>query len=753
MRPLGNRERDSLALLRIAAIVLGVTIGVQEMIAAFLLAPRPAAEKVYAELSDVGRSVYHPERDIPVFLIGSFLSLALALAISRRWETRLRDKSAATAVAIGRRTAWLFLLALGTAVVSFLVLAAVRTRLTSGQPKPHQVALLILPGIAALIVGVVGTRTGRLSRWVSGLMAWLTRPGESGSAPQRRHSRRFCSFVEVIWGLAIVGSIVLLAYVPAYRELAGRVFERDSFHHWDFFVVGPALDFQAGRALGSETYCQYGVGYPLIVSWITRWIPFSYGSLIHLGVIYGGVYFVAIAFGLRLALRSRLWSTCGVLFALLLQCFHGVDARGTIWTYPSASVLRYAMDVWLFVALYIHCRTGHRWAILAAGVIAGVSLLLVLDSGIYLAVAFVGYLTCRNILAQTARRQDPVTAKHQLVGAAQALTAAAATFAIGLSIASRGQLFHREFWPAYLEPLIKYGSGISSLPMATAPTFTWLVAFAVIAAVYLSFLAVLAGGVILHSAGTMKILAGCLAAYGLGTLLQFVNRSAYQNLFHSIVPFCALAIGLLAEIMRRIAIQSSRCRIAAALVPWAVLVLIVIGYAINPVVRQYPNLLSQWRNGRPPRGLSPMKDVRGVSAEREGFVRAFSAITQRMAAMRAAGRPVAVLDWADTMFYLASGVPPADRYCPLVPALLTIEQIADAERRFGDRSFEYVVMPQRNFPAAGGADAYRGFRAIVDHNYDLQEQIGGYGIWIIRSRPALKEAAFRPASEDQPIRR
>ena len=63
-----------------------------------------------------------------------------------------------------------------------------------------------------------------------------------------------------------------------------------------------------------------------------------------------------------------------------------------------------------------------------------------------------------------------------------------------------------------------------------------------------------------------------------------------------------------------------------------------------------------------------MRDVQGLPSEREGFVHAFREITRRMAKMKALGRRVAVLDWADTMFYVASGLTPADRYCPLLPA-------------------------------------------------------------------------------------
>ena len=433
--------------------------------AAFVLVPKPINENIYTELSDVGRRLYLPERDLPIFLVGCVLSLVLAFGISKTWEIRFRDKKASgSGGGIRKRTAWLLLLALGSTLTSFLVLTPERMRTVIGKPKTYQIALLVLPGCAALILGVVGIRPGRLSRWVADLLKRVTRATVNEPAPESPPYRLSGRFLDTAWGLMIAALILLLAYIPSYRELAGRVFESDSFHHWDFFVMGPALGYRAGAALGAERYSQYGVGYPMLVNWITPSGSLSYGKLIHLGNIYGCVYLLALAVGMRIVLRSRLWASLGMLLCLLLQYFHGVDAYQTIWTHPSSSILRYAMDVWFFLALVIHYRTGHRVAVLVAGALVGISLLLVLDSGAYLFVTFIGYLACRIILSRVSRGIGTITSREKLIMAAQALTTAAATFSIGLAFASRGLLFHRDFWPAYLEPIINYGNGMSSLP-------------------------------------------------------------------------------------------------------------------------------------------------------------------------------------------------------------------------------------------------------------------------------------------------
>src|SRR5215831_5615783 len=58
MQPPRQQEPPTDYLLRIAAIVLGVTIGTQVMMAAFVLVPKPMAENFDTKLSDVGRRIY-----------------------------------------------------------------------------------------------------------------------------------------------------------------------------------------------------------------------------------------------------------------------------------------------------------------------------------------------------------------------------------------------------------------------------------------------------------------------------------------------------------------------------------------------------------------------------------------------------------------------------------------------------------------------------------------------------------------------
>ena len=111
-------------------------------------------------------------------------------------------------------------------------------------------------------------------------------------------------------------------------------------------------------------------------------------------------YFLALAVGLRITLWGvvflvDLWRGFSLCFSSIFTAWMRLPPSGRT---PPASIRRYAMDVWFFLAaLVIHCRTGQKPAVLGAGALVGISLLLVLDSGIYLLVAFTGYLACRII--------------------------------------------------------------------------------------------------------------------------------------------------------------------------------------------------------------------------------------------------------------------------------------------------------------------------------------------------------------------
>ena len=65
----------------------------------------------------------------------------------------------------------------------------------------------------------------------------------------------------------------------------------------------------------------------------------------------------------------------------------------TLWMCPSSTVLRYIFDVWFFMALWLHLRSRRViWAV-CCGIALGLSLIWVLDIGIYIFVVSILYVS------------------------------------------------------------------------------------------------------------------------------------------------------------------------------------------------------------------------------------------------------------------------------------------------------------------------------------------------------------------------
>ncbi|HEX8199783.1 MAG TPA: hypothetical protein VF590_04795, partial [Isosphaeraceae bacterium] len=606
-----------------------------------------------------------------------------------------------------------------------------RSLITDGGALAEGAVLLIGPGAAALLATGLGIwfGPGPLAAVLSGLGGGDGRPplrdGPDGGGP-RRSLRK--SLGDGLLAGATALLIVALIYVPSWRQLAGQ-FLNDGFpfHHWDFFVMGPALGYLHGGSLGTEVFSQYGVGWPLFFAWLSPAVPLSYGIAVHVATIYGCIYLMGLYLALRLALGSGAWALAGVLLAIDLQMFMGVFPSVTLWMYPSASVLRSPMDVWFFLAMLLHLRSGKlRWAALI-GALTGLAVLFGTDTGLYLLATLLLYLAC--LLSPAARRAAPVWREGLLATPAVTLSTMAMTVLVGFAVASRGTLVRADFWAGWMEAPRVYIAGLSALPMATAPNTKALILFAIMVSTYLVFLGLLVVAVLDGRAEGELIAGGCLGAYGLGALLLFVNRSHTFNIFHVCIPFCALAIAAAAWARRQIAGRAAWWAEVARPMPLAVVGMALVLLANNPNVRDYPNPLSEFLEGPRPAGLCLMRDVCGLSPRRQGFIDQFAAVVRTLAALKARGATVGVLDKADTMFYLASGCPPPDRYCPLVINMFREDQLERTVARFFDKKIDYLVVSNEDPASRAWADVWNRFRSGVERHYVPVDQIGSYGVW------------------------
>ena len=206
-------------------------------------------------------------------------------------------------------------------------------------------------------------------------------------------------------------------------------------------------------------------------------LPVSYAGMLRSVTTYGCLYFGGLYFLLKTWMRDSLWAAVAVVFALTMQLFHGLGVGEVMWRYPSSTVVRSAVDVWLLFALLLHLRTiNARWLVVA-GALAGLALLLELDTGVYLAAAFTGYwVWCLGAKDHGLRPRARVLA--------ESAGAAAFVFLVGIAIASRGSLFGGAFWKGLIEPLLSLPGGFTMIPIAANPDWVWLL-FATILGTYL----------------------------------------------------------------------------------------------------------------------------------------------------------------------------------------------------------------------------------------------------------------------------
>jgi hypothetical protein len=727
---------------RIGAVLLGVTAGTQAMLAAILLIPRRMEPAVVEQLTARGRFLFRPEYDLTFYETGCLVSLALAYGLSV-WEQR-GIRRTAESVEGGSRAfrAGLPLLLAILATVAFLASLA----LVPPPPDPRplwRVVSLVGPGLLAVLAflvlgrretGLLPVPTARRPRWTPLLIR--TAPGRDWRAdPPAGAPADPAPCPGNLADLAVAILIVLLLAIPSCSRLAGRfaVLDGVPFHHWDYFVMGPALRYLHGGALGTEIYSQYGVAWPVIFARLTPWIGLSYGNVLVVSLLCGVIYFVGIFLVLRLFLNSTAWAATGVVLAIAAQMHHGVIPEMTIWLTPSSTVLRSPMDVWFFLALWLHGRSGRRRWIFLTGTLVGLGILFETDTGLYLAATLGFYLACLPGCPAVPLGSAGARGKAFFSVASLGMTVTAATTLGGLTIASRGTLLHHQFWSGWLEPLRLYHGGMSALPITLANGLAAPLLFLTMVGTYLTLLGLLL--VALHGRRAPRglLLGGCLSAYGLCQLLQYVNRSHEFNIYHACIAFCVIWVSVAALALRRLA----GCGPARVWAPRVALGLALSALAASPSFWAYPHPWDRLVRKQASEGLKLMPGVRGLPDARLEEVEEFRAVVRWLRGSRLRGTTVGVLDPADTRFYLASGCPPWGRYASLVMQIIRKDQLAAAEEQLSAGQMDYWIAREADPRVGNWRDVQEALLGQIQRHYVLEDRIGHYGIWRTRGiRPS-----------------
>ena len=554
-----------------------------------------------------------------------------------------------------------------------------------------------------------------------------------------QEQRTTCADVPARWMRVLLHALVVVAvasllYVPDYRALAGSFLTAERFHHWHVYALMPTYAYLTGSVPVLESYSQYGVGIPVVIGNLCRLIgDFSHASVVWLGMTYGVVYFVALYALLCAWLQDWRWSVAGLALCILLQQFCGLDPPSVLWQYPSATILRSPLDVWVFLLLTAHVYRATQTSLVLAGVIVGAAVFWESDTGLYLAAAYLAYCTYCWI--------DDLTTRgwgwHRTIAYLAPATVVPIVFLFLTWRSVGGAVFTAVFWTRFTEPMRLFRSGFGMLPM---PALRWgTLHFFLAPALY-----ILAGALALVAASHLSrrpwrggYLIGALGVYGLGTYHQYVGRSHPWNWFHVCIPFVVLAV-----VLGRLALQTLGARLqargqpestvhflvrATELAPVVLLGTAIVVLLAAPTVRCYPGILSarwfipgvEWN--------FPGVGLRTLDSQRRRD--RLGAVAARIRQSVPANEPVAIVSEFDSILYIMTNRRPFSRLVPLYPAVMLDSHVDEVVGALHNRSLRYVFVDRGPAYPPRGSYLPRLLSQHVAADFELVDQVERFEVW------------------------
>ncbi len=242
----------------------------------------------------------------------------------------------------------------------------------------------------------------------------------------------------------------------------GMMFMVDHWHHLDTMITAPAWAFLKGGILNIDQFSHYAIGLPVVLAAITTSTgQFTYPHLLTVMITLSILYYVSFYLLVNQWLGGRAIAAAAVVLLIKWQMYHpGVVPF--IFNYPSATSLRFGVDLLLFWMLLMHLRSMRGWWLWAAAGVIGVSLFYMIDTGFYLMVAFIGYLGCYYLR----QCQDKQISIHRSMLMILGLIGFAFFICAGSLYLVQGKaLFSLVFWQNMAERTQIFLSGHGNLPI------------------------------------------------------------------------------------------------------------------------------------------------------------------------------------------------------------------------------------------------------------------------------------------------
>lgn len=734
----------------IGPLTVSAALGIQLLFVALLVVKPP--ERNVDELSAWGVLLTHPEWDILFYVGTNVFILLLGIFLVQIWNARLRSAHAEISepYLIKQTVIQVVLAAGGTALFLFQYsLARARPPFVQELPRltvPRAAAFALIAAVT--LASALAARTGAGKAGRSGVFGYIS--PEVATGPKGRWSA---------WDLITPLVIFCSIYVTTSRAVAGRVFMEETLLHWDYFAMGPALAFRQGMALGSEIHSAYGLGWPMVFSALSNWLPLSYGRFIQMASIYSCLYFTGVYLFLRLLVRRPLLAAVGTVLAML-PYFVAMEGL-IIWRVPNVTVMRWPFDIWSFIAVVMYTRSQKRIWATVAGALVGLAIVFVIDTGTELTAAFAFFWVCRLL-----QGPDPGRILRDLAWAA---VAALAVLVVGLALAGRGDIFNPEFVRGWLEAPLEFGKGFGMLPVANVAKPSTLAVLSTLIFLYASqagFTLAKSRHRATGSEGSFELIAGLLAAYGLLVLVKYMGHSAELIIYRLVMPAALLATILLDRAVThysgyagQIFGRSARYRVALGLPMAAAALLagILVAGPSSTVVDDflaYPNVVSTQVAGRAPEGLCLIprpRDLCGLPEAMSEPIAGVKTIIGRLEELKQDGRTFAVIDETGSLFNAATDTAPFGRYSRIFATTPTKRLVRQVQQNMDRSPPDYVLTRTATPPGATPFDSWSNFGYgpvpgdqnlygetweamldVVHRRYELDGEVGPFQFWRLK---------------------
>ena len=382
---------------------------------------------------------------------------------------------------------------------------------------------------------------------------------------------------------AVPLGLCVLLYIPNIQAVVARNFIGEQFHHNDSFIMGPGWAYLQGQVLDVDLISEYGIGFVVVLSRLADFLGgFSYAHVIGLMMFLTVLYYLAWYLLIRRWFGSLTLAVAAMLLGIKWQMFHpGVFPF--VFTYGSATPIRYLYDVVYAWCLWRHIQTGQKAWLAAAGAVCGFGVYYITSEGIYATASFEAYLLLLWLMPHW-RESFRLKLKDVLLLLLPPLvTVALLALTIGQNIVNG------PFWGNIAEFITYFTSGFGLEPMyKTLLDHKYLESFMgfMLPMAYVLSLLVFISRLAFNRALKEEWLGLVLCLYGMGTYHYYIARSTGTSYYAVILPlvfvlgyWMKLATANL-EANRRLALRLT----LAVLSAWALLT--------NHMYLAYPNMLS-----------------------------------------------------------------------------------------------------------------------------------------------------------------